>query len=59
MPAAAGRMALVLIPEDAESIAERLESGGWTVRTREKGAPGSGVLECRDPEGNLFYIQYP
>ncbi len=59
MPAAAGRMALVLIPEDAESIAERLESGGWTVRSREKGAPGSGVLECRDPEGNLFYIQYP
>ena len=59
LPHGTGRMTLVLIPEDAESIAERLETGGWTIQKQTAGTPGSGVLECRDPEENLFYIQYP
>ena len=50
-------MALVLIPEDPEGVAERLESGGWTLRSR-KEEHSSGVLECRDPEGNRFYLQF-
>ncbi len=52
------RMALVLIPEDPEGVAERLESGGWTLRSRKEEHSSSGVLECRDPEGNRFYLQF-
>ena len=59
LPSASERMALVLIPGDAENVLERLEVGGWTLpeQTEEK-KNDSGVLRFHDPEGNLFYIQY-
>ena len=57
LPPQADRMALVLIPDDAENIVERLEVGGWAARNRTEGNSNSGVLKFHDPEGNLFYIQ--